>query len=63
MNDPTDAHFPVHLDINHLPEPEWDYRKAWIRKIAADRFKAREKATACNSFFAVTRKESCLFVE
>ena len=36
MTESSDSHFPVHLDRNHLPEPEWDYPNAQIEIFATD---------------------------
>ncbi|MFL7837617.1 MAG: sulfatase-like hydrolase/transferase, partial [Candidatus Promineifilaceae bacterium] len=36
MTESKDSHFPVHLDRNHLPEPEWDYPNAKIEIFAVD---------------------------
>ena len=36
MTESSDSHFPVHLDRNHLPEPEWDYANAQIEIFATD---------------------------
>ena len=36
MTENTNSHFPVHIDRNHLPEPEWEYPNARIEIFAVD---------------------------